>query len=101
MSAAVGILRNIFSVYNPWILFDGSLYQCGLSQKSFTLMLLGIILLLLADICKYYQIRLSSLILKQEYWMRWLVILISVCAILLFGIWGTGYNEANFIYFQF
>ncbi len=101
LSGAISIIKSIFTEYNPWILFDGSLYQCGLNQKNFTLMLLGIFLLLLADIGKYFNLKLSSLILRQEYWMRWLIIAISICFILLFGIWGTGYNEANFIYFQF
>lgn len=101
LSGAISIIKSIFTEYNPWILFDGSLYQCGLNQKNFTLMLLGIFLLLLADIGKYFNLKLSSLILRQEYWMRWLIIAIFICVILLFGIWGTGYNEANFIYFQF
>ena len=25
----------------------------------------------------------------------------AVCGILLFGVWGPGYKEASFIYFQF
>lgn len=99
--SALHIAKSIFTANNPWILFDGSLYQCGLNQKNFTLMLFCIFLLLLADICKYKGINIPSCLLKQECWIRWLIIPISICLILLFGIWGTGYNETNFIYFQF
>lgn len=99
--SALHIAKSIFTANNPWILFDGSLYQCGLNQKNFTLMLFCIFLLLLTDICKYKGINIPSYLLKQKCWIRWLIIPISICLILLFGIWGTGYNETNFIYFQF
>lgn len=95
------IVKSIFSADNPGILFDGSLYQCGLNQRNFILMLFCIVILFLADFCKYRNIKISSIMLKQKIWMRWLIIALSVCAILVFGIWGSGYNEANFIYFQF
>lgn len=99
--SALRIVKSIFTASNIGVLFDGSLYQCGLSQKNFCVMLLCIGILMFADICKYKKIQISTLILKQEYWCRWLIISLSVCLILLFGIWGVGYEEAKFIYFQF
>lgn len=98
---ALGIIKSMFTVHNPWILVDGKIYQCGLNQKNFTLMLFSIAILLFADICKYKNIVIRQLIIKQDYWARWLVIAFGVCFILLFGVWGTAYNEATFIYFQF
>ena len=38
---------------------------------------------------------------QQDYWFRWLFIAVSVAVILVFGIWGPGFSEAHFIYFQF
>ena len=32
---------------------------------------------------------------------RRLLLIAAVCGILLFGVWGPGYREASFIYFQF
>lgn len=101
LHSSLHIVRSIFTANNPWILFDGSLYECGLNQKNFTLMLICILILLIADICKHFNIKISSGILKQEYWVRWFIVAFSISLILLFGIWGAGYNEANFIYFQF
>lgn len=98
---ALSIIKSMFTVYNPWILFDGSLYTCGLDSKNFLLMLIAILILIAADIFKYKGIRLSNVILKQEYWFRWLVFAVAANLILLFGIWGSGYDAASFIYFQF
>lgn len=99
--SAFHIIQSIFHADNPWILFDGSLYTCGLDIRNFWLMILAIGILLFADICKYKHIKVREVILTQDYWFRWIVIALSICAILTFGIWGPTYNEANFIYFQF
>lgn len=97
---AICIIRSIF-VKNPWILFDGSLYECGLDYKNFHLMLISILILVFADYCKTKGIKIREVIAKQDYWFRWLFISMTIVGILTFGIWGPNYNEANFIYFQF
>lgn len=95
------VIASIFTASNPWILFDGSLYGCGLDSKSFTLMLLSIGLLLFADICKRKGISLRQHILRQDGWFRWGLMAASVLGLLVFGKWGPGFDQASFIYFQF
>lgn len=80
---------------------DGSLYDLGLSQKSFQIMLLSLAILLFADVMKYKGICVRKVILQQDWWFRWLVITDSVLIISLVGIWGVGYDASSFIYFQF
>lgn len=98
---AFSIIRQMAVVKNPWILFDGSIYKCGLDSKNFCLMLICLGILLFADYCKHKGIQIRTVIAKQDYWFRWLFIAASICVILIFGIWGVGYSEMNFIYFQF
>lgn len=98
---AVAIIKNMVQVKNPWILFDGSLYECGLDQKSFWFMVFCILILLFADCCRVKGIVIREVIVKQDYWFRWLFISAAVCFILVFGIWGTLYDAAGFLYFQF
>ena len=95
------IIRSMITVRNPWILMDGSLYSCGLDSKNFLLMMLSIGVLLLTDICKTRGIKIRDVIAGQDYWCRHLIILFAICFILVFGIWGSGYDAAGFIYFQF
>lgn len=98
---AVKIIQSIISEKNPWILFDGSIYYCGLDIKNFWLMIVCIGILIAADFCKYNRIKIREKIIKQDYWFRWIFVVVVIAAILTFGIWGPNYNEANFIYFQF
>ena len=98
---AISIFRNMFDLSNPWVLVDGSLYNCGLNQQNFSLMLICILILFLADLCKYRGIQIRQVILRQDYLFRWIVIVAAVVAILVFGMWGPDFNEQNFVYFQF
>ncbi len=94
-------IKSMFTLHNPWVLFDGSLYELGLSQTEFHFMIAMILLLLWADIQKRKGIVIRKVILRQDPWCRVLVISAAVAAILIFGIWGTGYDATSFIYFQF
>ncbi|MCD8362741.1 MAG: MBOAT family protein [Lachnospiraceae bacterium] len=98
---ALAIVRSILTAGNPWILLDGSLYECGLDSKNFWLVLLCIAVLLLADCLKHRGICVRKVILRQDVWCQCMVVVFAIALILLFGLWGPAYSEANFIYFQF
>lgn len=95
------VIKSMIIVKNPWILFDGSIYNCGLDSKNFWLMIICILVLIFADYCKYKNIIIREIILKQDYWFRWIFIALAIGGILLFGMWGPSFDQANFIYFQF
>ncbi|MCR5419825.1 MAG: MBOAT family protein [Lachnospiraceae bacterium] len=101
LTVALDVIKSIFTCYNPWILFDGSLYTLGLDSKNFNLMLMCIGLLIFADIQKKKGIKIREVLARQDYWCRIAVMVASICFILMFGIWGSGYDSAGFIYFQF
>lgn len=98
---AFRIFKSMLTTRNTWILFDDSLFTLGLDWKNFMVMVVAIIILLCADYCKKKGIVLREFICQQELWFRWTVMLIGIMSILLFGMWGSGYNAASFIYFQF
>lgn len=101
ISQAISIIDSIIHAQNHWILFDGSLYECGLDQQNFILLLMCICILISADILKRRQIKIREIIMSQDYWFQCLIVSLSICAILVFGIWGSQYDQNNFIYFQF
>ncbi len=100
IAKALNIIRHML-YFNPWILVDKSIFLCGLNGPNLAVLFLSICVLAVADICKYHGIVLHKLILKQEYWFRWLVFIFSIWGILVFGIWGVSFDPAAFYYFQF
>lgn len=101
MENAVTVLRSIFTVHNPQILFDGSLLGCGLDRKNIQLMLLCIVMLFGADIGKYRGVCIRDAIIEKGAVVRDVVFLAGLFLVLVTGIYGAGYNAATFIYFQF
>lgn len=101
ITTANSIIGSIFHADNPWILFDGSLYQLGIDDKNFRLMLLCITVLMITDILNRRGHCIRKLIASQDYIARWIIIVSAIFFILTFGIWGPAYNANNFIYFQF
>lgn len=99
-SDAIQIIKGMFTVKNPWVLFDGSIYNCGLDSKNFLLMLICIGILLFADLCKTRNIIIWKVIIEQHYWVRCLLTVVVVLFILTFGKYGPAYNAENFIFFQ-
>ena len=102
ISQALDIVRSIATAANPWVLFDGSLHALCIDGANFRLMLMSIALLLAADVCKRRGIRIySHVIARQSAIAQLLLFVFAVCFILVFGAWGTDYDAAAFIYFQF
>lgn len=98
---AVKMIKSIFTVYNPWILFNDSLYNLGLDRKSFNLMIISIIILIIADFVKWKGKSIRKWICRQEIWFRWFFYIGAIFTVLIFGIWGPQFSESAFIYFQF
>ena len=101
LKKAFKIIHSMVSIKNPWVLFDGSLYECGLDQKDFWLTLFCIGILLFADFCKKRGIMIRKIVLQQDYWCRWLFISLAIVFLLVFGKYGPAYDASAFIYFQF
>ncbi|MDD6072599.1 MAG: MBOAT family protein [Clostridiales bacterium] len=101
LKEALSIIVLMFTVKNPWILFDGSLYNCGIDNKNLLLIVICICILIFADFCKIKKLKIREIIVQQDYWFRWGIIVFAITGILVFGKWGPAFEQANFIYFQF
>ena len=92
LKAAIYMIGRIFT--NP---LSGAVGGINFIQP---IMLLGIIILVFADI--YAQKHdISRLIFKQKTVVRWAFYVAAVIFILLFGVYGTDYAQGQFIYFEF
>lgn len=99
-SAAVEIITSMFSEFNPWILFDGSLYSMGLNIKNFWLAICSFGFMLLVEMLQRSH-KLRDTLHKQNWPFRLCVYITGLFAVLIFGAYGSGYNAADFIYMQF
>ncbi len=95
---ALGMLKATFSSFNPWIFFDGSLYKHGLNGKELSILLLAVAVLLVVDIVNERGTRVRAVVAKQGFVFRQIVYFAAIFVILIFGLYGPGYDAASFIY---
>lgn len=95
------ILKGIFTATNFEVLFNGSLFLCGLDEVNFFLLLVYLAVLFAADLCKYKGVSIRQSIARQSWLCQVLVVTFGVLAILLLGVYGPGFEASNFIYSQF
>ena len=92
--------RNMFTVWNPWVLLDGSLCDMGMSATDWKVVIFGGIILLIVSAlrengydCKF--------ILRQNPMFKVLLALVMFFAIMIFGVYGATYSASAFVYAGF
>lgn len=99
---AWNILVRIFTDPDPWSLFNGTFYTLGLERQEMNILLIGVGLLLLVDIIRYFRHQTLDVFLEsQNLWFEWAVVIGLILAVLIFGVYGPAFDAQAFIYFQF
>lgn len=92
------LMRNSITYYNPWILFDGSLYKLGLDRSNFILLIIALLILIVISLLQEHGVRIREKIAEQNIVFRWIVYYAAIMFVLIFGIYGYGIEMADFIY---
>jgi len=95
---ALRMLKRTFSAFNPWVLFDGTFLNLGLDIKDINLLLISIITLFVVEIFQEKGVFLRQKISEQNLVFRWSIYITAIFAILIFGVYGIGYEGSDFIY---
>lgn len=67
---------------DPVLLANGALYDLGLSKPNFIVLVISLLLLLLADVCKYRGVKVRNVILNLNIIIRWTIIIVGILGIL-------------------
>lgn len=95
-------IGRMFTRWNPWAMFDGTLYTLGISEKYFHLMIWFILILFVVEWMRYQkEVKLDVWLAGQCVWFRYGVMIALLLCIIVFGAYGPAYDAANFVYFQF
>lgn len=97
--SSIILIKNM-AYFNPSIFTDGSLYKLGLDSPNFLIGILGLIVVLIVDLMQRKE-DVRDELLKKNVVLRWSLYVTSIIVILIFGIYGDGYNVQEFIYSNF
>ncbi len=92
---------SIIKHQNFWIFTDGTLLNLGLDAWQLFVLFLALLVLLTVSILQEKGVRLRETIEGQNLAFRWLFYIVAVVAVVLLGVYGPGYNAADFVYANF
>ncbi|MDE7322992.1 MAG: MBOAT family protein [Lachnospiraceae bacterium] len=95
-------IQRMFLQFDVWTLFDESIYHLGLDRKEMGVLWIGILILLIVD--AYYvrkKALFDSLVKEQCLAVQYVIVAALLVLVIVFGVYGDGYDAAQFIYFQF
>ena len=94
------VIKNILLHLQAWCLVDGTLFNYGLDWAQ--LVIIGLSILLLWGVSMMQErFSVREMIEKQNLVFRWMIIFTGIFSILIFGIYGLGYDAAAFLYTQY
>lgn len=94
------MIKRIVTDITPWIFFDGTLYTCGIGAEQFLVLILCIILVIMVENLQEKG-AVRDMIAGQHILIRWGIYLGAIALIVVFGVYGPGYDAAQFLYGQF
>ena len=100
VSNTVMAVRQMFRSFNPWIFWDGTLYGMGLDYKDWCVVVIGLLFVLRVSILQERG-SVREMIAGRNIVLRWIIYYGAFFAILIFGMYGSGYNASDFIYGNF
>lgn len=102
LTASLAMMRSMTDCWwdlSP--LTDGSLIKLGLSNANWYLLSISILVLFFVDYLHERGVHIREEIGRQQIIFRWAIYIMALFAVLIFGVYGTTYDSASFIYEQF
>lgn len=102
LKQSIQFIGRIVTRWDPWVLFDKSLYTIGLTQTEVNVLILSLVILFLVDLVRYLKgVTIDVFLSEQNLWFKWGVAFLLLFGIIIFGIYGPSLEARQFIYFQF
>lgn len=98
LKISLRMIKSSLSVWNPWVLFDGSLYELGLKKEEFTVLFIALLLLLLISYVREKGISVREWLHNQPLIFRWSILIVWILFISIYGYYGPNVSASDFIY---
>lgn len=91
------MILSVFTVHNPWVLFNDAIFSLGLSWKEWVVLLISLGVLLKVSL-KQEQGSVSQWIISQPLIVRWGIYIMAITVIFVYGTYGFSFDAQDFIY---
>ena len=99
--AVFDMARITFTNFNISNVFDGTMMNFGITVTDYIVIIIGTIVMLIMEAIDEYGVGTKKLVGKQKVIVQWMLLMISILTITIFGICRGNYIASEFIYKQF
>lgn len=100
LTQAVNIVKQIFTNFEPWAIWN-AIGESGLDSSNLILLVISVAILAFVSKKEQSGVSVFERVEKMHLLARWPVYLGLLFMVLIFGIYGPGFEASQFIYFQF
>ena len=98
LQTGLSMIGSIFTDFNPWIFSGTYLFNLGLGQNEWIVLLLSILLLCFVSRKQERRVDVGSDISSANIIARYTFYIATIVTILIFGTYGYGFDSQDFIY---
>lgn len=95
--SALNYIKNMFVSADLWVLFDNTIYDMGMNQNFMILIISQVIILFVLEF-KFHQDEIINKITHLHIILRWTIYILLIMDVVFFGVYGSGYDIAGFMY---
>lgn len=97
------MIKRMFTHVDPDFFLgnNGKLFSYGVDEKQMSVLVFGILILLVVGILREGGMKIRETLAKQNLIFRWAMYLLLLVFVMIFGIYGPGFDASSFIYGQF
>ena len=99
--SGIAALSSVVRDFNPGILFHRSTYLIGLNRFDALVVIISLLVVFIVEVLQENGMAVRKTLVKQNMAFQWLVMLIGLWVVLIFGHYGIGYDPAAFVYMGF
>ena len=98
-------MRTFAAAFTDWnfALENNNIFALGLNEVELSILLAGAVFIFFVSLYqeRHNGITVRSVLDAKPFMARWGVMFAGIMAIIILGVYGSGYNAANFVYMQF
>lgn len=101
LCGAAVLWKRVILSFQLGTIFTGSIFTYGLAKKDFCVTILGIVVIFIVDVLHERGIEIRATIGRKSFLVRWGIYYLAIVVVLIFGMYGMGFDAASFVYGAF
>lgn len=102
LNVAFSMFKSIPKIHDIEMLFDGRMWSIGcMTSGDWKVLIVATLVFAIISILQEHGFKIRESLNRQNILFKWAVLITLIVSIIIFGIYGEGYNVQSFIYGQF